>query len=263
MALLAATCKVRAAATPETPLLWSSDHLETNTTATQATADYVFSVTNVSDAEIVIDHVKPSCSCTSAKMPNQPWHLAPHTGGQIQVSVDLKGKMGTFDKTVGIYFADTNQPPKFLRVTVKMPDRKIMREANLKMATADRQAVFKGDCATCHSEPAKYSTGHPLYRQVCGICHDAKPRASFVPELRMINHPMDYEFWRTNIAYGHPGTLMPAFAKSEGGPLTDEQIDMLAKDCLKGMPYIPRSPAELESAHAGEVVIPAAKGGTN
>jgi mono/diheme cytochrome c family protein len=143
-----------------------------------------------------------------------------------------------------------------------MPDRKIMREANLKMAQADRQAVFKGDCARCHAEPAKFSTGHTMYRQLCGICHDAKPRASFVPELRMINHPMDYEFWRTNIAYGHPGTMMPAFAKSEGGPLTDEQIDMLAKDCLKGMPYIPRSPAELQSVHAGEIVIPAAKGGT-
>jgi mono/diheme cytochrome c family protein len=253
----------RAGATPETQLVWSSDHLETNTTATQATADYVFGVTNVSDSEVVIEHAKPSCSCTTAKMPSEPWHLAPHTGGQMLVSVDLKGKMGTFDKTVGVYFADTNQPPKFLRVTVKMPDRKLMREANLKMAAADRQAVFKGDCATCHAEPAKTATGHALYRQACGICHDAKPRASFVPELRMINHPMDYEFWRTNIAHGHPGTLMPAFAKSEGGPLTDEQIDMLAKDCLKGMPYIPRSPAELQSAHAGEVVIPAAKGKTN
>jgi len=172
--------------------------------------------------------------------------LLPHTGGEIKVSVNLAGKMGTFDKTVSILFAGTNTPSKVLRVTVKMPDRRIMRDQNTKIALADRQAVFKGDCAKCHADPAKTATGHALYRQICGICHDAHPRASTVPDLHMINHPIDYDFWKTNIANGKPGTLMPAFAASQGGPLTEAQIDELAKDCLRGMPYHPRSPAELE-----------------
>ena len=189
---------------PETQLVWSADHLEISTTAAQATAEYSFGVTNISDAEVVIKDARASCSCTTAQLPSKPWHLLPHTGGEIKVSVNLAGKMGTFDKTVSIFFADTNAPHKVLRVTVKMPDRQIMRDQNTKIALADRQAVFKGDCAKCHAEPAKTATGHALYRQICGICHDAHPRASMVPDLHMINHPMDCDFWKTNIANGKP-----------------------------------------------------------
>src|ERR1700677_2685454 len=100
---------------PGTQLAWSADHLETNTTVNQFTAEYRFGVTNISDAEVIIDHLKPSCTCTSAKMPSQPWHLPPHAGGVIEVSVNLSGKAGIFDKTVGVYFTDTNAPHKVLR----------------------------------------------------------------------------------------------------------------------------------------------------
>lgn len=252
------------AAAPQPPLVWSSEHLETTTTNNQGTAEYRFGVTNGSDAEVVIDHVKPSCTCTTATMPSQPWHLLPHTGGEVKVSVNLFGKSGTFDKTVGVYFADSNTPPKFLRVTVKMPNRQVMRDQNSKLAQADRQAVFKGDCAVCHAEPAKSVSGHALYRQVCGICHDARPRASAVPDLHLINHPTDYDYWRTNIANGKPGTMMPAFAAGQGGPLSDAQIDDLARDCLRAMPYIPRTPAELGLDPARQGARPVSRAaGTN
>ncbi len=265
MALSAAAQTNQPAASPGARLVWNSEHQETNVTATQATADYVFSVTNVSETEVIIERVNPSCSCTSAKMPSQPWHLPPHAHGDMQVSVNLLGKAGTFDKTVGVFFSNSNMPPQFLRVTVKMPDRNIMRGENTKIAAADRQAVFKGDCAKCHADPAKVATGHNLYALMCGICHNAKPRASMVPDLRLINHPTDLEFWKTNIANGKPGTMMPAFAKSQGGPLTDAQIEDIAKDCVRGMPYIPRTDAELKSAGAGTIDLPAPKpaGATN
>lgn len=144
-AILAALAALSAIAQPkpETQLVWSTDHLEANTTATQASADYNFGVTNISDSEVVINNAIPSCSCTSAQLPSKPWCLLPHTGGEIKVSVNLAGKMGTFDKTVAIYFADTNMPRKILRVTVKMPDRKEMRDENMKIALADRQAVSR------------------------------------------------------------------------------------------------------------------------
>jgi hypothetical protein len=35
-------------------------------------------------------------------------------------------------------------------------------------------------------------------------------------------------FWRTWIAHGKPGSFMPAFAESDGGPLSDMQIASLA-----------------------------------
>jgi hypothetical protein len=49
-----------------------------------------------------------------------------------------------------------------------------------------------------------------------------------VPDLTKLKVPTDREFWRTWITYGKPGSLMPAFATSQGGPLSDMQIASLA-----------------------------------
>jgi hypothetical protein len=46
--------------------------------------------------------------------------------------------------------------------------------------------------------------------------------------LHHLKVPTNEEFWRTWITYGKPGSLMPAFATSQGGPLTDMQIASLA-----------------------------------
>jgi mono/diheme cytochrome c family protein len=229
---------------PSAQLAWSSEHLQQSTRPEQSSAQFVFGVTNISDSEVVIDHVRPSCSCTVAKLPSQPWHIAPHAGGKIGVSINLLGKAGTVNKTLAVFFADV-AVPKTLMITVNMPDMKMMRERNLKLSQADRQAVFKGECAGCHAEPAKTATGKVLYHQVCGICHEAHPRATMVPDLHLIRHPTDYAFWKVMITNGKPGTLMPAFAASQGGPLSDEQIDELAKICARAMPYHPPNPAEL------------------
>lgn len=223
--------------TPMSQLAWEVDRKQMLAKEGQTTAEFTFGVTNISDSEVVIDHVTASCSCTVAKLPSQPWHLAPGTNSKLEVTVDLKGKVGEFEKTLTVFFAGKDVQPKFLRVAVKMPDRKIMRQTNMKLAQADRQAVFKNDCAKCHAEPAKTKSGMALYHDICGICHEAKPRASMVPELRLLPHPTDYTFWKTMIANGKPGTLMPAFAASQGGPLTDEQIDALAKEIEAAFPY--------------------------
>lgn len=236
--------KLASSSAPQTPvpmkqLVWLNERQEASPKPTDLTADFAFTFTNISDSEAIIDHVRTSCSCTAAKLPTQPWHIGPHTNGQVNVTVDLKNKMGQFEKTITVFF-DTNQnfEPKALTVTVKMPDMKEFREANMQIAKADRQAVFKGDCANCHAEPAKHESGMALFHDVCGICHEAHPRASMTPDLRLINnHPTDYAFWKTMIANGKPGTLMPAFAQSQGGPLTDQQIDSMAKMIDKAYPW--------------------------
>ena len=256
------------AVSPLTQLAWDADRKETNTGPNQATAGFSFGVTNISDSEVVIDHVKGSCSCTVAKLPSQPWHLAPHTNGQIGVAVDLKGKFGDFEKRLTVFFADKNTPPKILTVKVKMPDRKIMRERNTEMSKADRQAVFKGDCAVCHAEPAKHESGMALYHQVCGICHEARPRADMVPDLRLLPHPTDYAFWKEFITNGKTNTLMPAFAISQGGPLTDEQIDSLAKAIDTAFPYSrfggnPPQPVAVPAIRPPHRIIPSAPGTNN
>jgi len=202
--------------------------------AGQATADFSFAVTNISSSQVVIDGVRTSCGCTVAKLPSQPWLLAPHDGGQIHVTVNLAGKSGTIYKTITVL---STNAPKVLTVKVNLPENPVMvRARNAQMAAADRQAVFKNDCAKCHAEPAKDKTGKDLYVAVCAICHEEQSRNPVVPDLHRLNKPTDYAYWKEWITNGKANSMMPAFAKQQGGPLTDEQIDSLAQVLVKALP---------------------------
>lgn len=215
-------------------LVWDAVLKEQSPLPGQATADFIFSVTNPSESEVIIDRVQTSCGCTVAKLPSQPWILAPHTNGQLAVSVNLANKSGTLFKTITVISTNSQ---KILTVKVMLPESPAMvRSRNQQMALADQQAVFKGDCAKCHVEPAVGLMGKELYVKSCGICHEAKPRATMVPDLAMLSHPTDYAFWKQIIAEGKPKTLMPAFAAEHGGPLTIEQIESLAKVLTKAFP---------------------------
>jgi mono/diheme cytochrome c family protein len=70
--------------------------------------------------------------------------------------------------------------------------------------------------------------GQQLYDTICVVCHETPHRATMVPDLRNLKVPTNEEFWRTWITLGKPGSLMPAFATSQGGPLNDMQIASLA-----------------------------------
>jgi len=95
-------------------------------------------------------------------------------------------------------------------------------------AKIDRQAVFKGDCVSCHAANVKGRYGQQLFASVCAVCHEANPRATMVPDLHDLKDPTSEEFWRAWITSGKAGTLMPAFSTSQGGPLDDLQIASLA-----------------------------------
>jgi mono/diheme cytochrome c family protein len=116
------------------------------------------------------------------------------------------------------------------------------RAAGLKAAKADRQAVFKGDCASCHVKKVEGKYGQQIFKALCAICHEAEHRAVFVPDLANLKVPTDEAFWRTWISLGKPGSLMPAFAKSQGGPLDDLQIASLA--AYLNAVYPSKAPAE-------------------
>jgi mono/diheme cytochrome c family protein len=192
---------------------------------------FTFAVRNGGKDVLTINQVRSSCGCTVPRLPAQPWRIAPGEGGVIELVVDLRGKSGVLVKTATI-----DLPTTFKVLTVKVNFPKLEgaaaaqnRAMNLHLATADRQAVFKGDCARCHVEPAVGLHGAALYLAACGICHDAEHRASMVPDLRALNRPTDRDFWRTLTTLGKPGTLMPAFGKEHGGPLAADQIDSLVE----------------------------------
>ena len=106
-------------------------------------------------------------------------------------------------------------------------------------ARADRQAVLRGSCASCHVTPTIGKKGAELFQTACVICHAAEHRASFVPDLMVAKAPRDAAYWEKWIREGAEGTLMPAFAKEHGGSLDDEQIASLIAYLVEHLPTQP------------------------
>lgn len=228
-----------AASTTEKPpaLVWDALEKSYEATAGQEEAEFFFLAKNVSDQPIEIIDVATSCHCTAAMIPRKPWILAPGAEEKLRVVVDLRSRRGTLTKTI---YVDTSAGPEQLQVFVKVPPPPaIQREMNQMLAQADRQAVLRGDCATCHVAPTVGKHGAELFATACLICHGASHRASMVPDLMQPKTARDAEFWEKWIRSGAEGTLMPAFAKSAGGPLEDEQIKSLVAYLLANLPTQP------------------------
>ena len=79
--------------------------------------------------------------------------------------------------------------------------------------------------------PTEIMTFAPLYARNCAGCHGQTGRLG---AARPLNDPVylamvPTERMRQLIATGIPDTAQPAFALSAGGPLTDQQIDVLVQ----------------------------------
>ncbi len=215
-------------------LSWDSLNKEFTAKPGETAANFSFSVTNVSKTNVVINWVRPSCGCTVAKLPPTPWTLAPGEGGNIDLTVDLRNKVGVLSKYVSV---DTSGGQKLLNLKITIPNNSQLagaggmdaRTRNMQVAMADRQAVFRNDCASCHATPTVGKKGEQLYAAACGVCHEAPHRATMVPDLKALKNATGKEYWAQWITNGKPGSLMPAFAKAQGGPLDNEQIDSLAE----------------------------------
>lgn len=220
------------------PLAWDSVSKELTPGPDDPSADFPFSVTNTSDSEVIIQNVQTSCGCTVAKTPPRPWHIAGHATDSMTISVNLAAKTGTFSKAITVFA--TGFPNQILMVTVHMPNSPEARARNMQLAVTDRQGVFKGDCAKCHATPTAGKMGLDLFTTACEICHNptgpGESRATMVPDLRTLKQPTDYAYWKTMVTIGKPGTLMPGFGSAAGGPLTDEQVDSLAKTLTTLLP---------------------------
>ena len=222
------------------PLSWDSTDKLYNAKIGDTTNKFIFWVTNTSAQEVIINNVYPSCGCTVAEMPATPWKVAAGTNGAVKATVNFTGKTGLLTKTLTVVSSAGSQVLT-MKIAVPEDPAKQQRQQNMLIALQDRQAVFKNDCATCHVQKGEGKKGAELFAADCAICHDPEAsgvghRAEMVPDLKKMNHPTDANFWRTMITSGKPGSLMPAFAKSQEGPLSDEQIDSLVEYCVKAFP---------------------------
>lgn len=273
-----AAISVRPAAgtVPATPVVaadpnaiqWDAELKERVVKPGESTAPFTFWLTNVSASDVFVNNVRTSCGCTHASLPSQPWRIPPGSNGPIEVSMSVVGKAGVIQKGVTV---DTSVGIKQLTVKATIPAGvspnmvagamgDAERNKNMQLALADRQVVFKNqDCAKCHAEPVKGKyDGRLIYAAACGICHDSHLRASAVPDLRALPHPTDADHWRKWIAYGRTGSMMPAFAESEGGPLTEQQINTLVDFMLKAFPSRPQPAAAQPRAAASTTPAPEA-----
>ena len=229
-------------------LTWDAEQKGVDVTNGQDLARFVFTFTNVSPDPVVLLGGSGSCSCTTVQLPETPWLVQPGTSGSIGVTIDLAGKSGTLFKEAII---STDKGVKNLTMQVNIqpaPPLPAMTDAQRAQAMAaakvDRQAVFRGDCVKCHANNVKDLYGQDLFNAVCAVCHEAKPRPTMVPDLHHLKDPTSLEFWRAWITVGKPGSLMPAFASSQGGPLSEVQISTLAAYLASAIPAQPAASAK-------------------
>lgn len=236
-------------ADPLFPLSFDATQKRQDLKAGQEKTLFTFALTNTSSSPVVIKQVTSSCGCTTISLPSQPWTLAPGDNGKIQVDVDLRNKWGMLAKNITL---DTTAGSKQLVLLINIPapsnaqpettpDINLNRQRNIMVSLNDRQAVFKGDCARCHVEPAQGKLGKELYAAACGICHEGTHRAGMVPDLHALKHPTTYEYWKFWTSNGKTNSLMPAFAKEQGGPLTPEQIHSVAAYLSKSVVGDPKT----------------------
>jgi mono/diheme cytochrome c family protein len=230
-----------------TALSWDAAQKEYTSKPGEQVAPFTFWLTNTSSAEVSITSVRTSCGCTVAKLPSTPWIVAPGKGGPIEVTVNLAGKSGLITKAVTVESPSgmTNLivkvnigggAPNIVSASNRMNDTERLK--NMQQALADRQSLFKKqECAKCHADPVKdLAGGQQIYNAACHICHDSPIRASMVPDLRVLAHATDAEYWRNWVSYGRAGSMMPAFAHSEGGPLSETQVNALVNYLVQAYP---------------------------
>jgi mono/diheme cytochrome c family protein len=237
---LIAIALARGADEPAThPLVWDAMEKTSEPKLGDAAANFAFHVTNNSAQPVTILQVRPSCGCTVVQLPPTPWVLAAGASGDVGATIDLRGKEGVLEKAL---FVASNQGPQTLVLRVKVPQMDAeSRKRNQELAAANRQAVFQNDCAVCHATPAVGKMDGELFGVACAICHISSHRATMVPDLLVAHEHRDEAWWTKWITDGKEGSLMPGFARKNGGTLTDAQIQSLARFLVANLPTEPEA----------------------
>ena len=172
-------------------------------------------IRNNGDGFAQIVKVESSCGCTTVEPETQM--LAGGAFTPLHVEVDTFGKLGDIRKSITMTDQYGKQSTAWLMLHVtKNPH-----------VMGENRSIFDGKCAACHAAPAKGKVlGFEIYTAVCVMCHGAGAKGAYAPSLLAIN---DEDTLSALIANGTGTHHMPAFAQNKGGPLSEKQINALAK----------------------------------
>ena len=233
------TSAPRPTALSRNPFVWDAMLKESKVEGMGKLVSFRFWVTNSSSTNASILLTETSCDCTVAQLPSQPWLFKAGESASLETKLNITGKFGRLTNWIGVL---TSHGPQRLTVIADIPFTPApfntsARERDRMIAQADRQAVFRDGCAACHALPTLGRMGEPLFATACAICHISDHRAAMVPDLASLKQATNSVYWRDWIMHGKAGSLMPAFAKSEGGMLDTNQIESLVEYLVKVYPF--------------------------
>ena len=235
---LVSCSKPAAVIPPGQALVWTPNNPSHEAKRGEVGVRFTFSAKNISTVDVVITEIKPSCGCTVAEMPAQPWRIKPGETSKFDAVMDLRDKTGVMSppgvvyKEIAVFGQGFTNDLNFSvsispLLTNNLSPAELARLWGQQLAAVDQQAVFKNDCVKCHFVPTYGKYGENLFHTACGICHESPHRASFVPDLATLTNAIDTNYWHQMVVYGKPGTQMPGFANTQRGPLEADQVDSL------------------------------------
>lgn len=178
-----------------------------------------FRFENTGEGILQLYETEADCGCTVARMSTTTFK--PGDRGTIDLTVETRGDRGHLIRKVRVLSNDPFSPFLLTLEGIALP--KTLSSSS----TWVRNESLS--CVGCHWRLSTGQMGGELYDQLCAICHD--PPEDFHKEqaappgksLRSISPRR----LRKIISRGEEDEGMPAFLKSRGGPLTQEEINSI------------------------------------
>jgi len=126
---------------PPGVLAFDAERKEVQLKAGEQKAHFVFYVTNVCATNVLITGLRPSCGCTVAKLPQQPWPLAPGQSGPVEADMSVYVPSGTVTKALTV---ETSAGIKHLILAAKLPalvNTNAAGQTNLQIKVGSTNAV--------------------------------------------------------------------------------------------------------------------------
>lgn len=175
-------------------------------------ASFDLPIKNLTGQAIKIKSIEPSCGCTEAVA--IPKILLPGKQGIIRVTLNTTAKIGKVLKTLDV-FTDFREKPFIFKFRASI--------THTVGKSLNASVIFQGNCRKCHVGSKMASKkGEILFNAVCFMCHTNYSALGMLSKTKL----------KKAIFEGVPGTSMPGFAKTSGGPLSPAQIESLI-DFLK------------------------------